>query len=311
VTHQEKRNRTLLVTLIALSAVTAVYFWFIHSDKAVVAVDTFRVEDLTTIDKVVLESKQHTVELTYDGVRWMANGTLADRNMVDVLFATLQQAQPLRPVAKILQDSIVQQVQQEGVKVSLFSEDNQELLFWAGGNLRKSQAYFVKEGEGAFIMTIPGYRVYVSGIFELENGGWKDKYVFQLNWRNFTGLSVQFPNQETDNYAIRFTDGFFSVEGLAATDTTKLNDFLDAISLLTVDDYLEHASLQDSLTAINPQWIVTAFDVASKQYTLALYWRDEIPGRVTGIINGSQLAYFDKNRLLPMLKKRNYFVRTE
>lgn len=294
-----------------LSAVTVVYYWYIHRDRAVVAADTFRVEDLTTINKVVLEGKHQTVELTFDGIRWMANGVLADRNLIDVLFATLQQAQPLRPVAKILQDSIVQLVQQEGVKVSLYADDNRELMFWAGGNLRKSQAYFVKEGEGAYLMTIPGYRVYVSGIFELEKGGWKDKHVFQLNWRNFTGLSVQFPEQESNNYSIRFTDNFFAVEGLTATDTTKLNDFLDAISLLTVNDYPENAALLDSLTTIKPQWIFTAFDVASKQYILALYGKEEIPGRVIGIINGSQLAYFDKNKLDAILLKRDYFIRKE
>lgn len=310
-THQEKRNRILLTTLIILSAVTVAYYWFIHRDKAVIAVDTFHVEDLAAIDKVVLEGKHHTVELTFDGVRWMVNGALADRSMVDVLFATLQQTQPIRPVAKMLQDSIVQLVQQEGVKVSLFSENNSELVFWAGGNLRKSQAYFVKEDEGAFIMTIPGYRVYVSGIFELEKGEWKDKYVFQLNWRNFTGLTVQFPDQKTGNYSIKFTDGSFLVEGLVATDTTKLNDFLDAVSLLTVDDYPENSILQDSLTATNPKWTFTAFDVASKQYTLALYWKDEIPGRVAGIINGSQLAYFDKNKLNAILMERDYFIRKE
>jgi len=311
VTHQDKRNRALLITLLLLTSITAVYYMYIQNNKTDVNADTFRVKDLTTIDKVLLETNNQVVELTYDGVRWMVNGALADRNMVDVLFATLQQAQPLRPVARALQDSVLRVVQQTGVKVSLFSEGNSELTFWAGGNLRKSQAYFIKAGEGAFIMNIPGYRVYVSGIFELGKGDWKDKYTFQLNWRNFTGLTVQFPGDQANDYSIRFTNGFFSVEGLAATDTTKLNDFLDAISLLTVGQYAENSTLQDSLNSINPQLLVTAYDVAAKEYTLALYWKEEIPDRVIGIINGTQLAFFDKNKLLAILRKRNYFMQNE
>ncbi len=42
-------------------------------------------------------------------------------------------------------------------------------------------------------MNIPGYRVYVSGIFELDESGWREKRVFAFNWQNFQKLDAHFP----------------------------------------------------------------------------------------------------------------------
>ena len=87
--------------------------------------------------------------------------------MIEVLFATLQQAEPKRPVSPSIRDSVRQDLRQRGVRVSLFSSGVKEVGFYAGGNMKKTQAFFSHEqkDETPYVITIPGYRVYVSGIF--------------------------------------------------------------------------------------------------------------------------------------------------
>src|SRR5690349_16441857 len=99
------------------------------------------------------------------------------RNLISVLFCTIQQTWPKRKVTSQIEESIKTQVKNNGVKVSLFAGQSLEKTFYAGGNANKTQAYFIDtETDEIYIMEIPGYRVYVSGILELDESGWRDKY---------------------------------------------------------------------------------------------------------------------------------------
>jgi len=309
VSHQEKYNRNLFVALLVLVVITLVYIGFSKRERSVVDINTFQLSDLTAIDEVTLEQGGHKTTLNFDGVRWNVNGELADRNLIDVLFATLQQAKPVRPVANALLDSVSRALQSSAVKVNLKAEGNNALTFFAGGNPRKSVSYFQKEGEQeVYVMVIPGYRVYVSGIFELDKQGWKDRHVFQLNWRNFKSLQATFPESAKDDFKVSFMDNFFSIESMTAVDTTKLNDYLDAVSLFIADEYLDDQETRDRIQGTTPFLTITVTDIGGKSYTLGLYQTGPVAGKVYGLINQSQLAYFDRKRLEAILKPRHSFV---
>src|SRR5688572_3572707 len=140
--HQ-KRNIRLLISLVVLVIATvAAFVSFRTTNQVIVDKNIFKIEDLKQIDKIVLTKNNQPIELTFDGVRWKVNNQLADRSMIDVLFATLQQAEPKRQVTESLQDSIAALLKNEGVKVSLFSADDLQKEFLAGGNANKTQAYF-------------------------------------------------------------------------------------------------------------------------------------------------------------------------
>src|SRR5690349_10787054 len=105
---QEKKNKLRLTLLIALIAITAGIYWVSQQERsASVNKALFRLDDYRAISQVVLDSGQHHIELTFNGSRWRVNNQYdADRSMVDVLFATLRQAEPRRPVAASQQDSM-------------------------------------------------------------------------------------------------------------------------------------------------------------------------------------------------------------
>lgn len=301
---QEKRNKGLLITLLVLLTVTAVVvFLQTGGEKKFEQKDLFKVGELKAIDRVELISRRDTVQLTFNGIRWKVNSLDADRDMIDVLFATLLQAEAKRPVSENRNDSIASAVHASGVQVRLFETENLRKAFTTGGNTRKTEAYFIDETSQAYVMQIPGYRVYVSGVFELTENDWRDKSVFAFNWNNFKNLAVTFTNKPSDNFEVKLSDGFFSVDKLD-TDTTKLNDFLDAVSFLTVDEYVEADSLrtQPSLASI----ILT--DIADRQYGLAI-----LPivnnGKTACLINETQPAWIDNRKLGRLVKKRDFFAK--
>lgn len=307
---QQKRNFRLLVSLCVLLIITAVVLFLFNREASAVDKTIFRVEDLKTIDKVVLEHDSAKAELALEGVRWKVNGQAADRSMIDVLFATLQQAEPKRKLSDKLADSVKTFLEREGVHVTLYQAGEPVLDFYAGGNLSKTQAYFTKPGdEDVYVMIIPGYRVYTSGIFELEEGGWKDKYIFNFNWQNFKSLNVSFTASPADNYEVTIENAMAKINGVQG-DTTKFNDFMDAVLQLTTDQYLtsEQAKQYDSALFTSSGFQIVIADIAGKTYELKLYPE---PGKpvVFGIVQGAYPAVFDSRKILPLMKSKGWFTK--
>lgn len=309
---EQKRNIRLLISLVVLTLTTVIVF-FAFDTKQRVTVDKtlFRVEDFTVIDKVVLTTNQIPIELKFDGGRWKVNGQLADRSMVDVLFAALQQAEPKRAVAESLSDSVNTMLQANGTTVQLYEGENLQKQFIAGGNVTKTQAYFKSmDDELAYVMVIPGYRVYTSGIFEMEEHGWKDRYVFNFNWRNFKSLTASYPTTPQHDFEVAMGESYFEITGMPSADTTKLNDFLDAVSLLEVDQYVKASEVEgyDSLVATQPDMQIEVSDISGKQYALALY-RLPDQSRILGVLSGVTPALIDQRKVAGLFRERNWFLK--
>jgi hypothetical protein len=307
---QRKRNIQLLFALGSLMVTTVLVWFFFNRKEEAVDKNIFRVEDLNQIDKIILTKNEKIITLTYEGARWKVNGQLADRSMIDVLFATLQQAEPKRQIAESQQDSVATILKNDGVRVSLYSANNVQQEFLAGGNATKTQTYFKPVADDAcYLIVIPGYRVYTAGIFELEENGWKDKYVFNFNWKNFQALKSEFPGSPKSGFEIGMGKAYFEVKGVASVDTTKLNDYLDAVSLLTVDQFVDQQEVTgyDSLRSAPPILDLQVSDVSGKTYSLSLY-EAATKTSVLGIIQGTQPAFIDKRKAAAILKRKDWFI---
>lgn len=303
---QEKKNIRLLILLGVLSVITVmVYLASQRTSGFEVDKEIFKVTELENVDEVTLESGAGEVVLKFDGTRWMANEHIADRNMVDVLFATIAQAEPKRPLASALRDSVSNNLRSYGVHVSLSSAGNIIKEFYAGGNPQKTQAYFLGDDETPYYMLIPGYRVYVSGIFELGVNDWRDKYVFGFNWRNFKSLSVSFPDQPQQNFEVSNQNNFFGIQGVQ-TDTTRLNDFLDRVSLLTVDQYINESRESDEVPIVN----ISVFAIGDREYKLTLFPLEE-NRQYRGVINGTSGALFSAVKINSLLNGKDYYILKE
>lgn len=297
--------------LAVLTALTLLGFWWIQPENTQdVAPDIFQVEDLSAISSVELADNRATVVLAFEGNKWRVNNRYdADGSMIRVLFATLRQAQPKRAVARAHQDSIFHRLATSGVKVSLFEGRELRKQFFAGGNASRTQAFFADPAtQQVYVMTIPGYRVYVSGILELNENGWRDKYVFGFNWKNFKSLEAIFPQSSPDNFTVSMTRDFFGIQGMPEADTARLNNFLDDVSLLTVEEYVTEPELSDSIKRQRPQLEIRVTDIGNRTYKLQLFNfgpRQE----VFGVIQEGQAALFSRRKYTSLFKPRSFFMK--
>lgn len=307
---QEKKNKKRLVWLVVLTLATLFIFWWIQPENRLgLDPDVFLVDDLTSINRVDLVSDTSSVSLAFDGGSWRVNDKYkADADMVRVLFATLQQARPKRTVARVQMDSIFQHLEQEGVKVSLYEGEELRNEFYVGGNSSRTQAFFADPTSGqVYVMTIPGYRVYVSGIFELGVDGWRDKFIFSFNWRNFKSLAARFPDHPSQNFTVAMDRDYFGIEGLPQADTAKLNTFLDDVSLLTAEAFLSEPGLADSLQKERPVMEITVTDIGNRTYELDLF-DPRSRETVYGLYQGSHPVLFDERKIGQILKPKSFFV---
>lgn len=300
---QEKRNKLLFAVLMVLIAMTtAIYFSGNETSEEVKNKDLFQLADSKVINRVELTSASGKVILSFNGTRWMVNDTEpADRDMIDVLFATVLQAEVKRPLAESRNDSVAVEVKASGVNVKFFEGEALRKTFTAGGNAKKTEAYFIDETGKAYLMNIPGYRVYVSGVFELTEKQWWDKYVFAFNWSNFRDLAVTYTNKADNNFTISLQEDYFAIDNLP-TDTTKLNDFLDAVSLLTVDEFIEIDSLKD----VDPVLTIQVSDIANRMYSLSILPYVQA-GKTACLVKQNRLAWIDNRKLARLVKNREFF----
>ena len=307
---QERRNKRLALIFVVLCCLTlAAYFAGRSNGTVDVDKNLFKDFDLKDINQVTMASKNGNVFLKFNGSKWTVNEQFnADASMIQVLFATLQQAEPKRPVSPSLSDSVSRSLKEGGVHVSLSSPEGEEMSFFAGGNDKKTQAFFCLDGADAtpYIMSIPGYRVYVTGIFEMPESEWKDKLVFGFNWRNFESLEAAFPESHDKGFKVSMRDNYFGIDGIASVDTARLNQFLDDVSLLTAVNFVDQPIFDDSSTP-PPTISITVRDIAQRAYTLDLYWSDRTAKSIPGLINGKQWAYFLPEKVQEILRKRSFF----
>lgn len=273
--------------------------------------DVFKIDNLSAIDRIQFQSQGRVVELNFNGSRWLVNKDFdADDQLVTVLFATLQQVEVKRKVAASLSDSIANSLKRTGTIVSLFVGADLEKEMLVGGNAGKTEAYFISNDNIPYLMVIPGYRVYAAGVFELDQNGWRDKRIFNFNWRNFKKLTAQFSDPKRKGFVIEDNGFGFDINNTTGTDTTRLNDYLDVVSLLMAKNFVTQGENQayDSVLQTRPEVTIEILDLGDNKFSLELYEPIKGDGQVAGKLNGAEGVLFDRQQVLPLQRGRDYFL---
>ncbi len=310
--NQSKYLAASLGLLVLVSA--SLFFFTREEERPEIDKAYFAVAETEKIDHVQLVTVGDTVDLMFDGSRWSVDGRWeADVQMIKVLMATLRQVESHRPVAATLTDSIKMHLMQRGTRVVL-SEGGQTLLtFFASGNASNTESWFLKEGDKQpYIMIIPGYRVFVSGILQMQTRGWRNKRVFDFNWRNFKSLATTYPQQPAEDFKIEMKQRYFGITGIESVDTTRLNDYLDAVSLLMVKRFVDktEAAVEKTL-AKEPLVRIEIKDIAGRTYSLDLFMPGEAGAEIYGRMTGGQLVTIDRDAISSIARRRTYFVAKE
>jgi hypothetical protein len=307
---QAKKNITLLISLGVLCLVSLGLYWGSNAVTEHIDPTLFRLQDSKAVNKVVFKSDTSRIELEFNNNKWTVNKTFdADRDLVDVLFATVAQAIPKREAAASIRDSVARESKQQGVKVEFYVGSAVDRTFWVWGDEAQGVTYFIdNEGNTPYVMVIPGYRVFVAGIFTQGETMWRDKRIFNFNWRNFTGLTASFPNDPKQNFSVAMAERFFSIEGMTNIDTTALNNYLDAVSLIEADAFYSpgQSTQYDSLLKTKPIIRIDAKELSDEQHTLEVFGiaKDERNALARW---GEDYVWFDRRNIMQLYKKRKDF----
>ena len=270
-----KKNWALLVILLLLSGV----FGILISQTATtssqqVEEDLFAVQDTSSLQRLELQQPQGATQvLERSRVGWQLNNTYtADPQLMRLVLSVLQNVEVKRPVARSQQEEVVQRLQQKGVQVRAYNENGTVKEFTAGGNEEGQISYFMQNGE-AYVVELPGYVSYISGIFGLTENNLRDRTIFRTNHLNFQQLTLEYPGAPED-IKIDFDGARLEVENISQPDSVQLLGFLSLFENLQATGYVnvqEYPEL-DSLLQEEPEVLIRVKDLQHPEgKALALY----------------------------------------
>ncbi len=303
---QKKRNIRLLIILAVLVMVTVVTAFVIQpKDQLEVDRDLFSYESTFSIDQVVIDGSE-SIELMVDGNTWMVNQSFeADPQRINVLFAILKQVKIRRKVAERQEESINKLFQNQGVSIKLMSNGEVLKSFKVVGDESASLTYMRLGQEEMYLVEIPGYRSYLAGIFQLDQNGWRNPLVFDLNWANLASVKVSYPEKEENGFSISFDNRKLKLNEGTFSDSLKLGNYIDDVSLLYVNDYLNHEETASYKNQENRATIIVN-DIASNDHVLQIY--DEVNDDEYLVrIDSSHYGLIDKQLVRRVTKPRSYF----
>lgn len=273
-------------------------------------VDIFSVADTSAIQSITIQNEGLVkLEKTSPG-QWTVNDQFkADASLQRVLLAVLNQVSVKRPVSQIQKEEITTALK-EGMRVEVGFEGNTS-AFYVGGSQGRTQSYFLEEGsDQPYIVEIPGYRNYISGIFELKALHWKDRKIFNTHWRSLRSLQVDYPDNSKDNFRIYFDEAFFKIEGIAEMDTTALMNYLSPFEYFETNEFISKgfSSLYDSLIQTPALAVINIEDInQSRSQQLTLFPKLENDNYILGVNKDGEISIFDFRRVRQLLAKRDDF----
>jgi hypothetical protein len=268
----------------------------------------FQIANLEKIDHIVLQSAKEKIDLKFNGTKWLVNNTHeADRQMITVLFAALKQVEAKRLVASTIQDSVKNEINKNGIKISCLEGEVLSKEFWSEGNQQKSETYFQLSDGIPYLVTIPGYRVYVASVFEVPTSEWRDKQVFNFNWQNIKSLEVNFPSDAKQSFKASFIGRLFSIENIA-TDTTKLDKFMDALFQLRAEKILDSVDVKNYQSALSqtPLMEIKIYDIGNQSYPLTIFPIEKGSDVIVGKVN--EVVLLNPMAIRGIFRKKNFFV---
>jgi len=312
---QRKKNVRLLISLSVL-VIVAVLLGLSRPSGNQLEVDRekFSYDDPSQIDAVLLERSGEKDTLAFINGQWRINGSYkADPQRISVLFAILKQARVRRRSARTQADSLASWMDENAVRASFYEGTDPVMAYEVAGNVTNGVTHYrEKSGSPIYLMEIPGYRSYLAGIYELDENGWRYPRVFDFNWSTLKDVEVEYPEEDEGGFHVSFRDNFFQVQELAETDTTKITNFLDDLSLLYVNDFLyseevqRYDSLTDALTAR-----ITVRDVGDNAYMMEVLEALPDGNEIVVRLDSSEYALANFDALRKLLRPRRFYVKND
>ena len=302
------KNRILLYILgILILLNLALAFYKPSNSKLNYRPDRFAIADTTLIDEIEIIHNDEVIKLDRLS-RFKVNGVYnTDQSMLALIFAVFNRVQ----VGKKITKGSIAEITSDSVhyaKINLLV-DGEFQSFEMYGNATRTRTFFV-EGDDAYEMEIPGYRDFVGGIFLINETQWRDRMIFNGNWRSIQKLSAKYPDDPQLDFQIIFNEYFFTIDGEPELDSGIVVDFLNDFEYFTADDRISNGDqlVFDSLARMTPELVIELDDIKYPESQVFKIF-PSLPGvgyRLLIDPNGEKVV-FQESRIKALFRKKESF----
>lgn len=236
-----RKNWGLTVILIILVGI----YIFMLSDGPAISTQETTVElslaDTSAITSISLQAaEQPALQLARASRGWVVNDSIpVDGRYMQLLQSVLAKVEAVRPVAASQYAAIDQQLQQQGTQVRV-ETPGQTLSFVAGGDAESQVSYF-KQGDQIYVVQLPGYNSYLSGLFNQAVEQIRSRTIYNLNSNNFLGLQLTYPERPERDFEIIFRDNRLGVADMDAPDSLTLFGYMSLFEPVEAQTYVDQA----------------------------------------------------------------------
>ena len=182
--------------------------------------------------------------------------------------------------------------------------DQEQIRLQLATNATGTKTYFVNEGVASEV-AVPGYRDNVIDLFTLHPDQWRDRVVFDGNWRTIQQVHVSFAGSEP-SFNVRFDDKFFLINGESPSDSTAVINYLNQFEYFQANEMISSGRFTnfDSLSQTEPFATVTIDDIkGEKPVGFDVFPALNGQGFHLLMKNQSELMVLDAGRVARMLQK--------
>ena len=287
--------------------------WLFNLKPALVSLsfdpDLFMIRDTTQIEKFQFHSKilDHYFS-RQEG--WKINNKFpSDPNLRKMLFTVSKRVKVSRALTGNEKEQLLRRNEEMGTSVIL-TVDGDERSYSVVGNANKTKTYFI-ENQEVYQVDIPGYQDFLASIYELKRDQWRDRLVFNGNWRTIQKMEVIYPEKSDKNLLIRFKETFYEVDDLTQIDSSAVVAYLNQFEYMQANERISFgfSPAYDSLAQTPPEVIISLLDI---KYKLPREIRifPQLPGQNIRLImdQDDELMVFESKRILPYFKSRTDFA---
>ncbi|MFC2125905.1 hypothetical protein ACFLU5_13965 [Bacteroidota bacterium] len=306
----KNKNIKLSIILLAL-IVLSVILMTRGSRKQRLAVDKmyFSVEDTASIDRVEIRAEASENLLTRSMDQWQVNGKyMVDPSMKTVLLTVLNKVRAQRPVPANKIMEVSEELSENGIRVNIYSGNELIQSYISGGN-GVSISYFMKDNDDPYIVHLPGYDSYVSGIFEVSENDWRDRFIFSTNWIGLKELKLEYPDVSAHNFTIETADIHLTIPGISQLDTTAMMEYIELFRYFQVDQFISQGDnpMYDSIFKTNPYALLSIDDTGFENPIIIKFFQMDKEDPIMPCLIGDQPAILSSTRMNPIFKKRSDF----
>ncbi len=257
----------------------------------------FSVKDTANIVKIYMVDKNNQsvlFERTEKG--WILNGNLkAHKGNVNMLLKTIKSLGVKYPVPQKSHNSVVKLMAGSSVKVEIYKNDhyinigqvhlfpyvNKARVFFVGAATPDNMgSYMIMEnGERPYVVTMPGFRGFVSARFTTSYKDWQSHAIFRIPYNEIDEIKVEKVNNPQQSFQIRKLVKGYEIMALQnrqiipVYDTVALFTFLDGFKNVNFEALIDDLSQQklDSLLGSTPVHILNITESNGKKHELKTF----------------------------------------